>query len=351
MNSSCYITADSKIILSFFIIGFFLSIIGCILNLCSCLLFIRTKSLFNTPYAIFIIALSLVDIIKIIAEYFIHLLFIYIQHPYFVCSITWFLTMTSENISYAFLGALGIERNLKVWTIDRRWLITRPRACLITLFIILFIIIYNHPFLFWPSDVSYCYFLLFNHITVYTCNNANYYAYGYSFSLTKLLLIENMGLNNIILPLIIILTNIILVIGLKRRNYQRRHHLGTNKINDWRERSILIYMLLSSITFIILTLPVGILFVWGIIFGKQIPTNNFVLICDLMEIIHHCSHFPILLMTSSKIRRKVCEYRYKQGRNISFGSRSRSQTQSSNHHDRCLTIFRLCLIDLSSDPS
>ncbi|CAF3623626.1 unnamed protein product [Rotaria socialis] len=106
MNDSCHVTADSKIILSFLFIGFFLSIIGCILNICSCLLFIRTKSLFKTPYGIFIIALSIVDIIKIVAEYFTHLLFIYIQHPYFVCSITWFLTMTSENISYGFLGAL-----------------------------------------------------------------------------------------------------------------------------------------------------------------------------------------------------------------------------------------------------
>jgi hypothetical protein len=107
MNSSCQVTADTAIVLSFFIIGCFLSIIGCILNICSCLLFSRTKSLFKTPYAIFIIALSVADIIKLIAEYFIHLLFIYIQHPYFVCSITWFLTMTSENTSYAFLCALG----------------------------------------------------------------------------------------------------------------------------------------------------------------------------------------------------------------------------------------------------
>ncbi len=114
MNSSCHVTADSEMILSFFILGFIFSIIGCILNFCSCLLFFRTKSLFNTPYAIFIIALSIADIIKLIAEYFIHLLFIYIQHPYFVCSITWFLTMTSENTSYAFLCALGNYKKIVV---------------------------------------------------------------------------------------------------------------------------------------------------------------------------------------------------------------------------------------------
>ncbi len=114
MNSSCNVTADSKMIISFFVIGCFLSIIGCILNLCSCLLFIRTKSLFNTPYAIFIIALSISDIIKLIAEYYSHLLFVYIQHPYFVCSITWFLTIMSENLSYTFLCALGKNKNLLI---------------------------------------------------------------------------------------------------------------------------------------------------------------------------------------------------------------------------------------------
>jgi hypothetical protein len=107
MNASCHVTADSNMILSFFTIGFFLATIGSILNMCSCVLFIRTKSLSNTPYGIFIIGLSISDIIKLVAEYFVHLLFAYIQHPYFVCSITWFLTMTSENTSYAFLCALG----------------------------------------------------------------------------------------------------------------------------------------------------------------------------------------------------------------------------------------------------
>ncbi len=107
MNSSCQVMADSKMVVSFFLIGCFLSVIGCLLNLYSCFIFFRTKSLFNTPYAIFIIALSIADIMKLIAEYYIHFLFVYIQHPYFVCSITWFLTMTSENSSYAFIIALG----------------------------------------------------------------------------------------------------------------------------------------------------------------------------------------------------------------------------------------------------
>ncbi len=118
MNASCHVTADSNMILSFFIIGFFLAIIGSILNICSCVLFIRTKSLSNTPYAIFIIGLSIADIIKLISEYFVHLLFVYIQHPYFVCSITWFLTMTSENTSYAFLCALG-KFTIRNFAIDR----------------------------------------------------------------------------------------------------------------------------------------------------------------------------------------------------------------------------------------
>ena len=107
MNASCYGNADSSVILSFYIIGCLLTIVGIILNLCSCILFCRAKSLRNTPYAVFIIALSLADIVKLTSEYLVHLVYIYVQHPYFVCSITWFLTMTSENTSYAFLGALG----------------------------------------------------------------------------------------------------------------------------------------------------------------------------------------------------------------------------------------------------
>jgi hypothetical protein len=334
MNSSCRVTADSKMIISFFLIGCLLSIIGCLLNLWSCLLFSRTKSLFNTPYAIFIIALSISDTIKLIAEYYTHLLFIYIQHPYFVCSIAWYLTMTSENTSYAFLCALGnssmdlyndivdyfslgVERNIKVWTIDRHWLITRQRACLITLLIIIFVLIYNHPFLYWPLEPSYCYFTLFNHSIIYTCNDAYYHIYGHSFSLTDLLFIENIGLNNIVLPLIIILTNITLVIGLKRRNYHRRYHLGTIKNYDWKERSVILYMLLSSIAFVILTSPVGILGIWGVLNGKKTPTNNLSLIFDLMEIVHHCSHFPILLMTSSTVRKKLFDTRQRKQQLIS----------------------------------
>ena len=305
MNSSCQVTADSTMIVTFFFIGGFLSIIGCLFNFYSCILFIRTKSLFNTPYAIFIIALSIVDIIKLIAEYHLHLLFIYIKHPYFVCSVTWFLTMISENSSYAFLCALGIERNIKVWTINRRWLITRSRACLITVLIIIIVIIYNHPFLYWPLQFSYCYFSLFDYSIIYTCTNARYQIYGYSFTLTNLLFIENLGLNNIILPLMIILTNIILIIGLKHRNAHRRNQFGTKKIEDAKEQSVILYMLLSSIIFVLLTSPIGILGIWGIISRKEIPTNNLSLIFDLMEIIHHGSHFPVLLLTSSMIRRKM----------------------------------------------
>jgi len=117
-----------------------------------------------------------------------------------------------------------------------------------------------------------------------------------------------------ILPLIIILTNIILIIGLKRRNYQRRYQLGTNKHDDWKERSMILYMLLSCIGFLILTSPVGILAIYGIINGEKIPTNNLSIIFDLMEIIHHCSHFPILLMTSSLIRNKLFRIRRKKSK-------------------------------------
>jgi len=100
-------------------------------------------------------------------------------------------------------------------------------------------------------------------------------------------------------------TNIVLIFGLRRRAYQRRHHLGTRKNDDWRERSVILYMLLSSITFIFLTAPVGILGAWAAVHDQRIPTNNLALVLDLMEIVHHCSHFPILLMTSSIIRTKT----------------------------------------------
>lgn len=330
MNSSCQVTADSQMMIIFFLLGCFLSIIGCLFNICSCILFIRTKSLFDTPYAIFIIALSIADILKLIAEYYLHLLFIYLQHPYFVCSFSWFLTMTSENSSYAFLCALGIERNIKVWTIDRHRLITRSRACWITIFIIIFVIIYNHPFLYWPLEFSYCYFRLFNHSIIYTCNNARYRFWNYSFTLTNLLFIENIGLNNIVLPLMIILTNISLIIGLRHRNSQRQHHFGVTKIDDSKEQSVIVYVFLSSIVFVLLTSPVGILGIWGIISQAEIPTNNLSVIFDLMEIVHHGSHFPILFLTSSMIRRKMFQTRLQRQRNVSCKRplRSRSLVQT-----------------------
>ncbi|CAF1656762.1 unnamed protein product [Adineta ricciae] len=225
--------------------------------------------------------------------------------------------MTSENTSYAFLCALGIERSIKVWAINHRCLITRQRACWITLFIVFIIGIYNHPFLFYPTDVNYCYFTLFNYSAIFTCNNAKYHAYGYSYSLTKFLFVENLGLNNIILPLMIILTNFTLILGLRRRSYLRRDHLGVYSVDDWRERSVLVYMILSSLVFLILTAPIGFLGVWSIIRDQEIPTNNLSIIFDLMEIIHHCSHFPILLMTSSLLRKKIFQTRWRRQKSIS----------------------------------
>ncbi len=106
MNSSC-MNVGENLVLLFFILGCILTIVGTLLNLCSCLLFYRTKSLDKTPYGIFIIALSIADIVKLIAEYTVHILYFYIDHPYLVCSITWFLTLSSENLSYLFLCALG----------------------------------------------------------------------------------------------------------------------------------------------------------------------------------------------------------------------------------------------------
>lgn len=305
MNSSCHVNADEHVLLLFFILGCFLTIIGTLLNICSCLIFCRAKSLFKTPYAVFIIALSIADIIKLIAEYLVHLIYLYIQYPYFVCSITWFLTMTSENSSYAFLCALGIERNLKVWTTDRRYLITRRRACLITVMIIVFIFIYDHPFLYRPYNESYCMFRFLNRSIIFSCENAFYRFYGLTFTLTDLIFIENVGLNNFILPILIMSTNLILIVGLRRRAHQRRHRLGARKKDDWRERSVILYMLLSSITFVLLTAPIGILGIWATIHKQKLPTNNLALLLDLLEIIHHCTHFPILLMTSSVIRRKT----------------------------------------------
>jgi hypothetical protein len=245
--------------------------------------------------------------------------------------------------NYSFFFSSGIERNIKVWTIDRHWLITRQRARLITFLIILIVIIYNHPFLYWPLQSSYCYFTLFNYSIIYTCSNAQYNIYGYSFSLINLLLIENIGLNNILLPLIIILTNIILIIGLRRRNHQRRYQLGTNKTYKSKERSVILYIIFSSMIFILLTLPIGILGIWGISYEKRIPTNNLSFVFDLMEIVHHCSHFPILFMTSSMIRRKIFQTRLQRQKLISRKplTKSRFYTQTPNKtqpfHPRLIT--------------
>lgn len=158
-----------------------------------------------------------------------------------------------------------------------------------------------------PYDKSYCFFKLFNRRILFSCDNAYFRAYGYKFSLTKLLFIENIGLNNLVLPIIIISTNIILILGLRHRTHQRRQRLGRSKIYDWRERSVILYMLISSFTFLCLTSPIGILGLWTVMHGEHehIPANNLALILDLLEIIHHCSHFPILFMTSSIIRTKT----------------------------------------------
>ncbi|CAF1215121.1 unnamed protein product [Adineta ricciae] len=304
LNSSCGNVGENLVLL-FFVLGCILTIIGTLLNLCSCLLFYRAKSLDKTPYGIFIIALSIADIVKLIAEYVVHILYFYIDHRYLVCSITWFLTLSSENLSYLFLCALGIERNLKVWITDRRCLITRRRACTITMFLIIFVVIYDHPFLFLPYDVSYCFVKLFNSQILFSCDNAHYKSYGYSYSLTDLIFIESIGLNNFILPILIISTNIVLILGLRRRAYQRRIRLGTRKHKDWREQSVILYVFLSSITFVFLTTPTGVLNALSAVHNQKMATNNIALVLELMEILHHCSHFPILLMTSSVIRSKT----------------------------------------------
>ena len=192
-----------------------------------------------------------------------------------------------------------------MWTTDRRYLITRRRACLIIVGILIVIFIHDHPFLFFPYDISYCWFRLFNHSIVFSCENAVYQSYGLTYTLTNLIFLENIGLNNFILPILIISTNLILIIGLGRRSRQRRHRFGTRKTDDWRERSVILYMLFSSIAFLLLTAPVGVLGAWSAIQNQKLPTNNLALLLDLMEIIHHCTHFPILLMTSSVIRRKT----------------------------------------------
>jgi hypothetical protein len=97
----------------------------------------------------------------------------------------------------------------------------------------------------------------------------------------------------------------ILIFGLRRHANQRRNRLGKRKKDDWREQSVILYVLLASITFILLTSPVGILTAWSIVYNQKMTTNNAGLVLDLIEIIHHCSHFPILLTTSSMIREKT----------------------------------------------
>jgi hypothetical protein len=192
-----------------------------------------------------------------------------------------------------------------VWATDRRCLITRRRACIITIFLIIFVIIYDHPFILLPYDVSYCFVNVYNYSILFSCDNAYYKYYGLTYSLTDLIFIESIGLNNFILPLLIISTNIVLIFGLRRRAYKRRHRLGTRRSSDWRGQSVILYVFLSSITFIVLTTPIGILNAWSALHKKKLATNNVELILDLMEILHHCSHFPILLMTSSIIRKKI----------------------------------------------
>ena len=66
-------------------------------------------------------------------------------------------------------------------------------------------------------------------------------------------------------------------------------------------------------------------------------TNNLALILELMEILHHCSHFPILLMTSSVIRTKTFQ--------ILFHRRNSQQIQAiqdnqvNNEFDRCHRVI------------
>ena len=277
------VDVQEYIILIFFILGYILTIFGCLFNFCLCLLFCRVKSLRQTFYGIFIIAVSIVDIFKLMTEYVVHILYFYIEHPYFVCSITWFLTMTSENLSYLFLCALGIERSLKVWVVDRR------RAILIACLLIFSVFIHDHFFLFPPS-----------------CDNAFYRSYRSTYSLADLIFFQSIGLNNLILPVGIVLINILLIFGLKRRSHKRRRCLSALRHqNEWKERSVILYIFFSSIVFLILTTPVGILNAWSSIYNHRLATNNTILILDLLEILHHCSHFPILLMTSSMVRKKI----------------------------------------------
>ena len=244
---------------------------------------------------------------------------------------------------------------MKVWSTERRTLMSRRTACLTTICILILVIIYNHPFLFWPYDVSYCYFDIQKRKILFSCDNALYNAYGIRFSLSNLLFIENIGLNNFVLPLIIIATNITLMIGLRRRSYQRRTRFGTYKNDDWKERSVILYMLLSSIAFLLLTSPIGILGALATFQGEQIPTNNLSILLDLMEIIHHCSHFPILLMTSSIIRAKTLQILFhphmkRDNSVVTRSSMKRRVTSrsSSSARDINITNFRSPLKSLSN---
>jgi hypothetical protein len=84
---------------------------------------------------------------------------------------------------------------------------------------------------------------------------------------------------------------------------------------------------LSSITFVILTAPTGILNGWSAVHNQRMATNNLALILELMEILHHCSHFPILLMTSSVIRTKTFQILFHSRQSEQSSSRSRSSSQ------------------------
>jgi hypothetical protein len=88
-----------------------------------------------------------------------------------------------------------------------------------------------------------------------------------------------------------------------------------------------LYVFLSSIAFILLTAPIGILNAWSTVRNQRMVTNNLALILELMEILHHCSHFPILLMTSSVIRSKTLEILFhpRELRRTSLDSRLSSQ--------------------------
>lgn len=65
------------------------------------------------------------------------------------------------------------------------------------------------------------------------------------------------------------------------------------------------YMHCKCNFFLLLTSPVGIVNAWSIIFKHQLAVDHTVILFDLLEIIHYRSHFPILLFTSSVIRRKT----------------------------------------------